>query len=64
MMDSKKWWQSKAIWGAIIALVGAVGDMCTKGGPTPENLMALAGALIAIYGRVVATTTIKVKALF
>ncbi len=58
-MDSKKWWQSKAIWGGIGAAVGAIGDMFVKGGPTPENLMALAGAVIAVYGRLVATTAIK-----
>jgi hypothetical protein len=33
--------------------------MVTKGGPTPENLMTLVGALISIYGRIVAQTTIK-----
>jgi hypothetical protein len=58
-VGSKKWWQSKAVWGGIVAVVGAIGDMFTKGGPTPENLMALAGALIAIYGRLVATTAIE-----
>jgi hypothetical protein len=57
-MDSKHWWQSKAVWGGIVAVVGAVGDMFVKG-VTAENLTAMAGALVAIYGRLVATTAIK-----
>jgi hypothetical protein len=58
-LDSKSWWQSKAVWGGVAAAFGAIADMIAKGGPTPENLMALAGALIAIYGRIVTTTRIK-----
>jgi hypothetical protein len=58
-LDSKRWWQSKAVWGGIIAALGAVGDMCMNGGPSPANVTAFAGALYAIYGRVVATTVIK-----
>jgi hypothetical protein len=58
-MDSKRWWQSKAVWGGAIAALGAVADMVTNGGPTPANVTAFAGALFAIYGRIVATTVIK-----
>jgi hypothetical protein len=59
ILDSKKWWQSKAVWGGVAAAFGALADMVARGEPTPENLMALAGALISIYGRIVANTTIK-----
>ena len=58
-VDSKKWWQSKAIWGGIVTIVGAIGDMFQKGGPTMDNVVALAGGIMAIYGRAVATTAIK-----
>ncbi len=56
--DSKAWWQSKAVWGGIVAAAGAIGDMFVNG-VRPENLTALAGAAMAIYGRLVATTAIK-----
>jgi len=58
-MDSKRWWQSKAMWGGIVAAVAAVSDMFVNGGPTPTNVTALRGALFAIYGRYVAATQIK-----
>lgn len=61
-MDSKTWWQSKTIIGGIIAAIGAIGDMLVNG-PSAANFTAsftaLAGAAFAIYGRYVATTTIK-----
>ncbi len=57
-MDSKSWYASKAMWGGIVAAVGAVADMFTQGGPTPANVTALGGALFAIYGRYVATQQI------
>jgi hypothetical protein len=56
---AKHWYASKAMWGGIIAAVGAVGDMFMQGGPTVGNLTALGGALFAIYGRYVATAQIK-----
>jgi hypothetical protein len=58
-VDSKKWWQSKAVWGGIVTIVSAIGDMVTKGQPTADNLMTLAGGILAVYGRVMATTAIK-----
>ena len=57
-MDSKSWYASKAMWGGIVAAVGAVADMFTQGGVTPANVTALGGALFAIYGRYVATQQI------
>lgn len=57
-MDSKSWYTSKTIWGAIVAIVGAIGDI-TMNGLNVANATAIAGALVAIYGRLVATTTIK-----
>jgi hypothetical protein len=56
-LDSKSWWQSKAIWGSVVSIVGAVGDMVQKG-PAPDNAMVIVGALFAIYGRIVAKSTI------
>lgn len=60
-MSSKKWWQSKAIWGGITAAAATIANSLLSGHwpPTPAELMALAGALVAIYGRSVATTEIK-----
>jgi len=58
-MDSKPWYASKALWGGIVAAVGAVADMFTQGGPSPANVTALGGALFAIYGRYVAETRIQ-----
>ena len=58
-MDSKKWWQSKAIWGGILASLGAISSMCIKGRVNPEDSAALIGALLAIYGRLMATTLIS-----
>ena len=57
-MDTKPFWQSKAVWGGIIAALGAIGDMCVNGGPSPANVTAFAGALFAIYGRCVAHSAI------
>lgn len=58
-MDSKKWYQSKAIWGGVLAAVAALADMFTNGGLTMQNGTAFLGGLLAIYGRVVASTAIS-----
>jgi hypothetical protein len=58
-LDSKKWWQSKAIWGGIVAAVSALGDMLVRGHLTTENITGMAGGLLAIYGRAMASTEIK-----
>jgi hypothetical protein len=58
-MDSKRWWQSKAIWGGVIAVVSAIGDAVMRGQLKPEDITGIAGGLLAIYGRAVAKTEIK-----
>jgi len=60
MSDSKNWYQSKTIWGALIAIVASVlqasGDSIDAGAQTQivDGLVSLSGAmggLVAIYGR-------------
>ena len=58
MIESKPAWQSKAVWGGIIAIAGAIGNMAMKQQITPEDIIAAVGGVMAIYGRVVATTVI------
>jgi hypothetical protein len=56
-MESKSWWQSKAVWGGIVAALGAISDICVNG-MRPESVTALLGAVMAIYGRIVANAAI------
>jgi hypothetical protein len=84
-METKKWYQSKTIWGLVVALIGFVlnnalqveldlpanADLGTiqehikqiKESNGVNNIvaqvMAFAGTLFAIYGRVKADTSIK-----
>jgi hypothetical protein len=60
MDNVKNWYQSKTVWGALVAIFAslsqALGIEIDASGQTElaENLMALAGAvggLIALYGR-------------
>ena len=60
-MDTKPWWQSKAVWGGTVALISAVWQMVQAGQPTPDGMMAAAGAAMAVYGRIVAKTAIGSK---
>ena len=60
-MDSKKWWQSKAVWTGVIAVLIASYNTASAqfGLPAiPEVIFAILGAL-GIYSRVNATTVIK-----
>ncbi len=61
MMDMKNWYESKAVWGGIVAagasLAGLFGlDLPDGVGPDlTEALTALAGAIggvLAVYGRI------------
>ncbi len=68
MNDTKAWYYSKTIWGALIAvfapLLHAAG-LNLPGGVEAEFADGLAtvaggiGGLVALYGRLSATTTIK-----
>lgn len=68
---AKQWYLSKTIWGSIAVIAGlALGslgvDASDQLGTLPDTIikaisavMELAGALLAIYGRVKATTKVK-----
>ena len=60
MEDNKAWWQSKAVWGGLVALGSAVagGFGIYVDGATQEEIAnyivvgaGAVGALLAIYGR-------------
>ncbi|MFH1604686.1 MAG: hypothetical protein ABIH03_12345 [Pseudomonadota bacterium] len=70
-MDTKKWWQSKAVIGGIIAALAsglalirvqfapeAVDPLATDVIGAIETGVAFVGGIIAIYGRVKANTKI------
>ena len=67
-MDEKLWYQSKAVWGGLIAVgaavasgFGVVVDSGTQG-QIADLIIAgvgVIGGLLAIYGRVKAGKTIK-----
>ncbi len=50
----KAFWKSKAFYGCISGIVLIVGDMVSNG-VSLGNLSALAAAVFALYGRIVAT---------
>lgn len=63
MDETKQWYQSKTVWGALIAILAsllpAMGMELDDGtqGQLADNLVSLAGAiggLVAIYGRLTA----------
>lgn len=60
-METKKWWESKAVWGGIIAVGSAAAGLFgfTVDEATQEQavgyvmaVVGAAGGLLAIYGRV------------
>lgn len=60
-MEAKKWWESKAVWGGIVAvLAGASGLFgitlgADEQAQVADAAMAIAsavGGLLAVYGRV------------
>ncbi len=68
MNDSKHWYQSKTIWGALVAVAaslldgfGVKIDSVTQGQAVDAFYQASAviGALIAIYGRLTAKSAIS-----
>ncbi|QLF69878.1 hypothetical protein FE840_010205 [Peteryoungia desertarenae] len=68
MFDTKPWYQSKTVWGALIAIAAPLADMAgltvdeAMKGELADHLVSIAGAfggMIALYGRVVATRPIR-----
>ncbi len=66
-MDTKQWWESKTVWGGLIAVGAAVAGAfgVTVDGAAQNEIaeyaVAIAGAiggLLAIYGRIKAGKTI------
>ena len=70
MNGTKPWWQSKAVWGSLIALLAGVGQLLgLKLDATLQDQLAdlitgtaeIAGGVIAWYGRATATHTLGWK---
>lgn len=68
MKQDKEWFESKTIWGALVAIAasfsGALGlslDLGTQNEMAEAlvQLFGAAGALVAIYGRLTATRKIS-----
>ena len=65
MNGSKNWWQSEGVWGGLAALLaGVAGMMGWEIGATEINdmllsAMALIGGVLAIIGRIKATSKIS-----
>jgi hypothetical protein len=55
-MTGKAWWQSKGVWGGIVAIVAGVGQILT--GDVASGITSIAGGILAIWGRVAATQQI------
>lgn len=71
MNGTKPWWQSKTVWGSIIALLAGIATFAgLKLDATLQDQLAdlitgaanVAGGLIAWYGRVKAQSTLAWKA--
>ncbi|TWD46989.1 hypothetical protein FB480_11158 [Agrobacterium vitis] len=68
MTDSKAWYESKAVWGAVIAILASILHMggyelgIMEQGQLVDGLVGLAGslgALVALYGRIVASHALR-----
>ena len=67
MNDFKPWYASRTIWGSIIALVAAVASafgveidqqLQTSVVESLLQLVAIGGSIVAVFGRMTATTMI------
>jgi hypothetical protein len=67
MSDTKHWYQSKAVWGAMVTIVASLAQLAgleidgEAQDQIGEALMAISGGiggLVAIYGRIRAETRI------
>ena len=56
-MKTKKWYESKAVWGAVLMFVA--GGLKALGYEEIGNLLMTVGASLGIYGVRVAETKIK-----
>lgn len=71
MDDTKPWWQSKAIWGGLIALTGTVLSLVFRitipaeaQNSIVDAAVAIAtgvGSILAVWGRATATDKITLK---
>ena len=68
MSDAKPWYQSRSIWGGLVALVAGVGGIVgvEVDAATSETLIlsltngaAAIGAVVAILGRLAAQKTLR-----
>jgi hypothetical protein len=59
-VTKKAFYKSKAFYGCVSTIVLIVGDM-TANGVTVGNLMAMATAAFALYGRIVATAPLSIS---
>ena len=68
MLDHKPWYTSKTIWGALVAIAATLASMMGFDLDTQAQgqlvdaalqLVTAAGALVAIFGRLVATDFIE-----
>ncbi len=68
MDGTKTWWQSKTVWGGLVAVAaaltkasGAEISLADQSAITDAlvNLMGAVGGLLAIYGRLAARTSIR-----
>jgi len=61
----KPWWKSRAVWGGIVAAVAPLLAMLGVNIDEPQllniimSLVAVAGGIAAVYGRVVAVERIR-----
>ena len=67
MEEAKKWWQSKAVWGGLVAVLASIANAFGVAiapevqGQVADLILTLVGAgggVLAIYGRVKADTKI------
>lgn len=60
MNDTMPWWQSRTIWGGLVATVAPLVGLADIGAATDvvTNVVAAIGGAVAIYGRMRATKTV------
>jgi hypothetical protein len=63
MIDTKPWWASKGVIGGVVAMGASIFGMADTDAAQIINLLteliAAAGGLLAVYGRIKATRAIK-----
>jgi len=67
MNDTKKWYQSKAVWGALVVVIASA--LSSTGIILPQTetvevimqIVAAVGGAIALYGRITAKKQIGAK---